>query len=94
MNESNGGNRLDDHEQRLAKLEAARKELEDSFTVMTHLETKAAARLKEHAEFIAAHKAAIAKQVERASILDERVDKLVLAIGDLISRIPPSALAH
>jgi flagellar biosynthesis chaperone FliJ len=101
MAESNGGNRLDDHEQRLARLEAARRELEDSFIVMTHLETKAAARIREHAEFIAAHEAAIAKQeaatakqVERTSVLDERVDKLVLAIGKLISRIPPSGFSQ
>ena len=59
MAEFNGGNRLDDHEQRRARLEAARRELEDSFIVMTHLETKAAARVKEHAEFIAAHEAAM-----------------------------------
>ena len=55
MAEGNGTNRLDDHEQRLTKLQAARRELEDSFIVMTHLETKAAARIKEHAEFIAGH---------------------------------------
>ena len=41
MAESKGTNRFNDHEQRLAKLEAARKELEDSFIVMAHLETKA-----------------------------------------------------
>jgi hypothetical protein len=50
MAEFDGGSRLDDHEQRLAKLEAARRELEDSFIVMSHLETKAAARIREHAE--------------------------------------------
>jgi len=65
MAESNTGNRLDDHEQRLARPEAARHELEDSFVVVTHLETKAAARVKEHAEFIAAHEAAVTKQAER-----------------------------
>ena len=92
MADSNGSDKFDDHEQRLAKLEAARRELEDSFVVMTHLETKAAARVREHAEFIAAHEAAIAKQLERTSALDERVDKLVLAIGELISSIPPAAL--
>jgi hypothetical protein len=51
MAELNGG---------IARLEAARRELEDSFIVMTHLETKAAARVKEHAEFIAAHEARFA----------------------------------
>jgi hypothetical protein len=101
MAEFNGGNRLDDHEQRLARLEAARKELEDSFIVMTHLETKAAARVKEHAEFIASleagmksHELRFAKQEEASALLGRRIDQLVLAIGDLISRIPPSALAQ
>jgi len=87
MAESNTGNRLDDHEQRLARPEAARHELEDSFVVVTHLETKAAARVKEHAEFIAAHEAAVTKQAERTPALDEHVDKLALAIGEPISRI-------
>ncbi len=94
MVESNGGNKPDDHEQRLARLKTVRRELEHSLVVMTHLETKAAARVKDHAEFIAAQEAAIAKQVERTSVLDERVDKLVLAIGELISRIPPSPLSR
>ena len=51
----NGTGRLDDHEQRSARPEAARRELEDSFIVMTHPETKAAARVREHAEFLANH---------------------------------------
>jgi hypothetical protein len=54
-----------DHESRIARLEAARKELEDSFVVMTHLETKAAARVKEHAEFIAGHQQAIREMDEK-----------------------------
>jgi len=48
MAELNGGDRL-------TRLEAARKELKDSFIVMAHLETKSAARIREHAEFIARH---------------------------------------
>jgi hypothetical protein len=35
----NGG-MMDDHERRIKALEEARKELEDAFLVMTHLETK------------------------------------------------------
>ena len=53
MAESNGGGRIDDHEERIKKLEAARREMEDTMIVMAHLESKAAARIKEHAEFIA-----------------------------------------
>ena len=50
---ANGGDRLDDHEQRLKKLEAARKEMEDAMVVTAHLEVSAASHIKEHAEFIA-----------------------------------------
>ncbi len=91
----------DFHEQRLAKLEAARKALEDSFIVMTHLETKAGARVKERAEFIASleagmksHELRLAKQEEASALLGQRIDRLVLAMGNLISRIPPSTLAQ
>ncbi len=76
MAESNGTNRLDDHEQRLAKLEAARKELEDSFIVMAHLETKAAARVKEHAEFIAGHQQAIQE-------IDAKLNALIDIVGKM-----------
>jgi hypothetical protein len=43
---SNGGGKLDDHDERIAELGAARREMEDAFIVMAHLETKAAARSK------------------------------------------------
>jgi hypothetical protein len=49
MAEANGSGRLDDHEQRLRKLEAARREMEDTLIVMGH-----AALWKEHAEFLVA----------------------------------------
>lgn len=98
---ANSGDRLDDHEQRLKKLEAARKEMEDAMVVMAHLEARAASRIKEHAEFVASieagiksHESRIAKQEETSDLLGQRVDKLVLAIGDLISRIPPTALSN
>jgi hypothetical protein len=71
MAESNGGGRLNDHEERLVRLEAARKELEESFIVMAHLETKSAARVKEHAEFIARHE----------QVIREIDDKLTRSFG-------------
>jgi tRNA isopentenyl-2-thiomethyl-A-37 hydroxylase MiaE len=55
MAASNGS----DHEERLRKLEAARKEMEDTLIVMAHLESKSAERIKEHAQFIADHRAAM-----------------------------------
>ncbi len=40
----------DDHERRIRALEGARKELEDAFIVMTHLETKQSNVIKQQAE--------------------------------------------
>jgi hypothetical protein len=91
MAETNGGGRLDDA--RLSKLEAAMLEVNDALIVMAHLETKAAARVKEHAQFIGEHDSRIAQQDKHSAELDARVDKLVSAIGELIARIPPSSLA-
>ena len=97
MAELNGGNRLDDHEQRIARLEAARRELEDSFIVMTHLETKAAARVKEHAEFIAEHEvllrshaefvaseaAAMRLHTQKMNEFDEKLNALIEIVGKM-----------
>jgi 5-enolpyruvylshikimate-3-phosphate synthase len=69
MAEPNGSGRIDDHEERLRKLEAARKEIEDALVVMAHLEATAAARIKEHAQFISDHRTAMSEfdQGERAT---------------------------
>lgn len=93
MSESNGGITLEDHEQRLRRLEAARKEVEDALVVMAHLESKAAERVKEHAQFIAEHQASIEQQRRSGEEVDRRIQALVSAIGNLLARIPPSALA-
>jgi len=76
MAEPNGGGRLNDHEERISRLEAARKELEDSFIVMAHLETKSAARLKEHAEFIAHHEQVIREIDDKLNALIDVVAKM------------------
>ncbi len=76
MAESNGDGKLNDHEERIARLGAARRELEDSFIVMAHLETKSAARAKEHAEFIAHH-----EQVIRE--IDDKLNALI----DVVARM-------
>ena len=76
MAEPNGSGKLSDHEDRIARLEAARKELEESFIVMAHLETKSAARVKEHAEFIARH-----EQVIRE--IDDKLNALIDVAGKM-----------
>ena len=76
MAEPNGNSRLDDHQERIARLEAARKEMEDALVVMAHLESKSAARIKEHAEFIASHEAAM-----------QEFDGKLNALIDIVSRM-------
>ena len=83
----------------MAALEKAHKELEDSFIVLTHVETKMSQLLREQTEYVASHEQRLKEyerwrkeQAERDRVLDERIDKLVSAIGDLISRIPPQNL--
>jgi len=71
--------------ERTAALEKAHKELEDSFIVLTHVETKMSQMLRDQTEYVASHE-------QRLRALDERIEKLVSAIGDLISRIPPENL--
>jgi uncharacterized coiled-coil protein SlyX len=97
MAEPNGANRIDDHELRLAKLGAARRELEDSFIVMAHLETKAAARIKEHAEFIAeqearlrshsefmeGQQAAMRLHTQKMTEFDEKLNALIDSVGKM-----------
>jgi hypothetical protein len=72
--ETNGSGRIDDHEERLRKLEAARREMEDALVVMAHLESKAAARIKEHAEFISDHQAAMLE-------FDDKLNALIQIVG-------------
>jgi hypothetical protein len=50
-----------DLESRVTTLEKARKELEDAMLVHAVLEAKSAARIKEHAEFIAKHEILMAE---------------------------------
>lgn len=64
---------------RLSRLEAAHKELEDAFIIMTHLETKMGQALKEQAQYIASHES-------RLRDVDARIEKLVSAIGAFISQ--------
>jgi len=75
-NEMNG-----DHEQRITTLEQARKELEDAFMVMTHLETKQSNVIKLQAE-------EEEKQRKLNAETDRRIADLVSRIGALIRKVP------
>ncbi len=76
------------HEQRISKLEAARKEMEDALVVMAHLETKSSARVKEHAEFIAEHQrhiefmqAADKQHALKMAEFDDKLNALIDMMG-------------
>lgn len=84
---------MPDHETRITALEQARKELEDAFIVMTHLETKQSNLLKAQAEYVASHEERLksaereqATQRELNRDVDKRISDLVSAIGELIRR--------
>jgi hypothetical protein len=83
---------MPDQEARLTALEAAHKELEDAFVVMTHLETKMGQMLREQAEYLAMHEARLKQSEQQMEQqrqfnreVDERIAKLVSAIGALIA---------
>ena len=79
----------------LARIRGKFRDLEDAMIVQAHLEAGLSRQLKEHAQMLV-ELSAQAKHndeehrrfIERQQYLDERVDKLVSAIGQLIQRIP------
>jgi len=80
MAEPNGSGRLDRIE---ALLEKAGEKL-DRVATMGYL----------HDERLARIEAGIEEMQDHEKRVDARIDKLVSSIGDLISRIPPSALSR
>jgi len=77
---------MDDFETRLKALENAHRELEDSFIVMTHLETKQSRMIKEQAEYMAGHEARLREADQRNREVDLRIEKLVSAIGVILTQ--------
>jgi hypothetical protein len=81
MAETNGSGRLDDHEQRISRLEAARKDIEDTLVVMAYLESKAGERIKEHAEFIASEEASMRRHTIRMDEFDDKLNALIKIVS-------------
>lgn len=81
MADGNGQN----HETRISALEEARKNIEDALLVTSQLEARQSRLLRE---------LATEQDEQRLKFIEqgERVDKLVIAIGELIRRIPPENL--
>ncbi len=83
---STGDARVDAALKRLQERNDARfKDLEDALLVQVQLEKRMRELVKDQAEYLASHET-------RLRSLDERIDKLVSAVGTLISRIPPESL--
>lgn len=70
-----------DMEERVSRLEAARKEMEDALVVMAHLESKSAARIKEHAEFIARHEEWWDKHQIAMQEFDDKLNALIAIVS-------------
>lgn len=81
---------MNDHEARITALEQARKKLEDALLVMTHLETKQSNVIKLQAEQTDKLRTQMDEQQKLNKETDQRIAKLVSAIGALIEQMPPS----
>lgn len=77
---------------RMEALEKAHRELEDAFIVLTQVETRMSQLVREQAEYVANHEKRLRQAEQRDKQLDDRIDKLVSSIADLIRRIPPESL--
>lgn len=60
------------------------RDLQDTATVMAGIQARQAEALKEHALWLQEHDRAIAESRERGRQTDERIDRLTVAIGELI----------
>jgi hypothetical protein len=72
-------------------MEAVIKELKETAIVMAGIQSRQAAALKDHAEWLQSHDRAMARHDkemaearERGKATDERIEKLVIAIGEFI----------
>jgi hypothetical protein len=63
---------------------AAIKELQETAIVMAGIQSRQAGMLKDHAEWLQSHDRAMVEARERGKATDERIDRLVSAIGELI----------
>lgn len=68
------------------EMEAAIKQLQEASVVMAALESRHATMMKDHAEWLVTHDKAIAEARDRDKATDERIEKLVSAIGEWIRR--------
>jgi len=60
------------------------KQLQETAIVMNGIQPRQAEMLKDHAQWLQEHDRAIAEARERGRVTDERIEKLVIAIGEFI----------
>ena len=61
------------------------KGLQETATVMAGIQARQAEALKNHGEWLQEHHRVMAELRNRDRVIDERLDKLVVAIGELIA---------
>jgi len=62
------------------------KEIQDTLTVVAGIQARQAELIKGHGEWLQEHDRELAEDRKRAREIDERIDKLVSAIGELIRK--------
>jgi hypothetical protein len=67
-------------------LTQALRELQETAIVMAGIQAKQAKMLKDHAKWLVEHDRAITEARERGKATDERIEQLVIAIGEFIRR--------
>ena len=63
------------------------KELQDNLTVMAGIQARHSTLMREHSEWLAAHDRAMNDLRERSAATDQRIDRLVIAIGTLVTKL-------
>jgi hypothetical protein len=67
-------------------LERVVKGLQEAAEITAAVQRRHAGLMRDHAEWLVAHDKAIAEMRERGKATDARIDRLVIAIGELIRK--------
>ena len=67
-------------------IQQAIKELQETAIVMSGIQSRQAELLKQHGEWLHSHDLAMTQARERGREIDERIDKLVIDIGESLRR--------
>ena len=73
----------------MTSLERAVKDLQDSLIVISEIERRQSALLKEHSERIVQIESNLNRSAELQKSSDERMDSLIAIVDDIIRKRPP-----